>query len=522
LEHFNKTSEKLFPEVLYMNNFILIILLIILLLKFLVKPFPLQEGMTPDDKKHYAKRLELMKKAAYGKIQMKDGKVVEKKQNLDGIKSSLFMKAKEESEQAMLSEDEKKEIAGVASTLWMKVKKETEPSWQEEEGMKQFLEALKTPGVEVPSPGGDMSAAFQKLIDKGPPPPRGPPLEYNDKQWDKGGKGPGKDGAAGPGNAWTPPANPTAKEIEKGHMHRMVWACAHSAKDLKKKVKLTLKAHKKWGQRLQGPSIAVMIWPGLDAACMIPVPCFAGTISAIAQCAATLLSWMDSRGWTWMSMASAEYNIVRHRMAVKRFSEWVKQRKKFGCWEKKTDTRKPFPDMWNVFRKAIPPKIDTGKQPAKVAPRYITSADTEKIDMLMPMAMAAAVIAKTVVGIAHKATIVAIIVNKIAVAAFPVMPAAKALVIAATVCWTAADKSCEIAKQITFDLAHEVLKFERSRIAACSMPGMMAVDPRSIMYGMKIKKVPPFLKIGDDLTGKGHKEEPDEKGSFTAPPWMSL
>ena len=479
-------------------------------------------GMTEDDQKYYKKRLEFMKRAAYGKIKVKDGKEIKEKPNLEGIKSSLFMKAKQESEQAMLSEGEKKELAGVASTLWMKMKKDKPPSWQEEEGMKQFLEALNTPGVEVPAPGGDMSAAFQKVLDKGPPPPRGPPLEYNDKQWDKGGDGPGKDGAAGPGNAWTPPNNPTAKEIEKGHFHRLTWHAAHSAKDLKRKTKLTVKAHEKWERRLGGPTNAVIAWPGLDAACAVPVPCFAGTIAAIAQCAATLLTWMNPRGWAWTSMAAAEYNTVRHRMIVKRFSEWVKQRKKFGCWEKKTDTRKPYPDPWNVWRKALPPKIDTGKQPAKDAPRYITSSDTERIDELMPIAMAASIIAKTTVGIAHKATIVAIIVNKIAVAAFPVMPAARALVTAAKIAWIAADKSCEKAKLITFDLAHEGIKFERGRIAACSLPGTMAADPRQIMYGMSIKPVPDFIKIGGPLTGEGHPEKPDEKGSITAPPYQSL
>ena len=507
-----------------MNNYILVILLIIILFctcSSYREGMDVDYGMTKDDKEYYMKRLKFMKKAAYGKIKVKDGKEVPP--DLDGVKSNLFMKAKEETEQKMLSEGEKKELAGVASTLWMKVKKDKDPSWQEEEGMKQFLEALNTPGVDVPAAGGDMSAAFQKLIDKGPPPPRGPPLEYNDKQWDKHRGGPGKDGATAPGNSWTPPANPTAKEIEKGHMHRVTWHAAHSAKDLKKKTKLTVKAHEKWETRLGGPTNAVIAWPALDSACAVPIPCFAGTIAAIAQCAATLLAWMNPRGWSWTSMAAAEYNIVRHRMVVKRFSEWVKQRKKFGCWEKKTDTRKPYPMSENVWRKAIPPKIDTGKQQQPGdAPRYISSSDTERIDQLMPIAMAASFIAKTVVGIAHKATIVAIVVNKIAVAAFPVMPAARALVTAAKIAWIAADKSCEKAKLITFDLAHEVLKFERLRIAACSLPGTMASDPRQIMYGMSIKPVPPFLRDGDDLTGEGHPEKPDEKGSFTAAPYQSL
>lgn len=506
-----------------MNNILIILLIIIIICSIFSKNNKIETfdyGMSEDDKEYFMKRLDYMKKVAYGQIKVKGGKEV--KEDMDGVKSDLFMKAAEETEQGMLKEDEKKKLAGVASSLWMKIKKEKKPTWQEAEGMKQFLTALKTPGVEIPAPGGDMSAAFQKVIDKGPPPPRGPPLEYNDRQWNKWRGGPGKDGAVGPGNSWVPAANPTAKEIEKGHLHRLTWYAAHSARDLKKKVKLTEIAHKTWGNQLVGAAQSVIAWPALDAACAIPVPCFAGTISAIAQCAGTLLRWMEPRGYSWMSMAAAEYNIVRHRMIVKRFSEWVKQKKKFGCWEKKTDTRKPYPSQENIFRRAIPPKIDTGKQKSDDAPRYITSADTERIDELVPMAMTASFVAKTVVGVAHKATIVAIVVNKIAVAAFPVMPAARALVTAATAAWTAADKACEKAKLITFDLAHEVLKFEKSRIAACSLPGIKAVDPRMISYGMTIKPVPPLLKIGGPLVGKGHKEKPDEKGNFVSPPYQSL
>ena len=106
--------------------------------------------------------------------------------NDDGIQSDLFMKAKEEP--TMMNETQKQKLSGVTSSLWMKVKEdkknkgEDPPNLQEEEGVKQFLEALDTPGVDVP---GDTSTDFQKLIDKGPV-SRGPPLQYNDDMWNAG------------------------------------------------------------------------------------------------------------------------------------------------------------------------------------------------------------------------------------------------------------------------------------------------------------------------------------------------
>ena len=81
----------------------------------------------------------------------------------------------------------------------------------------------------------------------------------------------------------------------------------------------------------------------------------------------------------------------------------------------------------------------------------------------MPQAMTLAFIAKTAVGIAHKATMVAIVSNMISVAAFPVKPATYALITAAESLWKVADKACDKAKDKTFDLAHEAIKFERSK-----------------------------------------------------------
>jgi hypothetical protein len=420
---------------------------------------------------------------------------------------------------AKLTEKEKKEMAGSASDLWAQVKKdrlrkgEGEPNEIEEEAMKKFLTALKTPGTEIAAPGGNTEDAWKEIIKKGPPPPLGPPLEYNDKKWNKGGPGPGKDGAEGPGNAWVPEGNPENNQIERGHFAKLAWDCAHAVDDLKRKVKLNVKAHKKWKIRCSPANIAVLIAPAVDAACAVPIPCMAGTITAIAQCAATMGIWFDARGWTWICMTASEFNISRHRLLVQRFVEWVEQKKKFGCWNKKTDTKNPYPDIANVFRKVPPTKIDKVKANQKEKPRYITGVDTPKIDILMPQAMTLAFIAKTAVGIAHKATMIAIVSNIISVAAFPVKPATYALIGAAGALWKVADVICDKAKDMTFDLVHEVIKFERSRVVACSLPGTKAIDPRMVLSMMAIKPVPKWLKMGDSLRGKGHKPEIDEIGS---------
>jgi hypothetical protein len=441
------------------------------------------------------------------------------REGYQGIDSNLMAKAKKTAEGGKLTEKQKKEMAGVASNLWAQVKEkrikqgEGEPSQIEEEAMQKFLKALNTPGTDIAAPGGDTEKQWKLLLKIGPPPPMGPPLEYNDDKWDVGGPGPGKDGALGPGNAWVPPANPENKQIERGHFAKLAYDCAYAVDDLKRKVKKNVIAHTKWKTQANVANIAVLTAPAIDAACAVPVPCFAGTIKAIAQCAATFGQWFEPRGWTWMCMAAAEFNISRHRLLVKRFVEWVNQRKKFGCWNKKIDTRQPYPDDWNVFRKVPPPRIDKAKANQKELPRYISGADTEKIDILMPQAMTLAFIAKTAVGIAHKATMVAIVSNMISVAAFPVKPATYALICAAEALWKVADKACGKAKDMTFDLAHEAIKFERSRVAACSLPGRKANDPRMTKYLMNIKPVPKWLKLGDSLRGKGHKPEKDETGS---------
>ena len=141
--------------------------------------------------------------------------------------------------------------------LWAQVKEkrikqgEGEPSQIEEEAMQKFLKALNTPGTEIAAPGGDTETQWKLLLKIGPPPPMGPPLEYNDDKWDVGGPGPGKDGAEGPGNAWVPPKNPEKKQIERGHFAKLAYDCAYAVDDLKRKVKLNVKAHKKWKIQVQ-------------------------------------------------------------------------------------------------------------------------------------------------------------------------------------------------------------------------------------------------------------------------------
>ena len=82
-----------------MNNYILIILLIIILyfsqkyFQRFEEPFDRNYGMSNDDIKYYMKRLEFMKKVAYGQVKVKDGKEV--KGTIGGVKSDLFMKAAE-------------------------------------------------------------------------------------------------------------------------------------------------------------------------------------------------------------------------------------------------------------------------------------------------------------------------------------------------------------------------------------------------------------------------------------------
>ena len=96
--------------------------------------------------------------------------------------------------------------------------------------------------------------------------------------------------------------------------------------------------------------------------------------------------------------------------------------------------------------------------------------------------------------------------------AFPVKPATFALITAAEGIWRTADKICDKAKDITFDLTHEVIQFERARIAACSLPGIKASDKRMMEYIKEMNTVPIWLKLGDFWRGKGHKPlsyEPD-------------
>ena len=105
------------------------------------------------------------------------------------------------------------------------------------------------------------------------------------------------------------------------------------------------------------------------------------------------------------------------------------------------------------LEKFLQHEIDKVKANQKEKPRYITGVDTPKIDILMPQAMTLAFIAKTAVGIAHKATMIAIVSNIISVAAFPVKPATYALIGAAGALWKVADKAiCDKAKDMTFDL----------------------------------------------------------------------
>lgn len=210
--------------------------------------------------------------------------------------------------------------------------------------MKKFLEKLSAPGVDIPAPGGDTKGPWTKVIAKGPKKARSLPMEYTDK------RSVARGGGAGPGNAWTPPQNPLTKTIERGHFFKLVWQCAYAFDDLKRKCKHNVESHTKWQARFSGVNDVVLAQPAVDTACCCPVPCMAGTIAAIASCASLAGSWFDPRGVTWMCMAAATYNVSKHRIMVKRFEDWVSQKKKFGCWEKKTDTRMPYPESENVLR----------------------------------------------------------------------------------------------------------------------------------------------------------------------------
>ena len=303
-----------------------------------------------------------------------------------------------------------------------------------------------------------------------------------------------------PGTAWgsgtsIPLLNPLRGE--NGIFFKLCWEASKSANTFKIKTTESRKAHEQWDNKFPSAVQKILAAPGKDAACCCPAPCFAGTIDAIATAASTGGSWVPPQTKGQFAVPAAAINVTKHQLIVGRLSMWLSEREQFLCPPKKTKRDDPNPS--NYWRKVPEPKVDFNFHRK---PKYILAAKIDKIKIPVPQAMILATKAQTAVITAMGATMAAVSSNMISQAAFPVIPATAALVKAAHMAWKIAEKAVELSKQKTFDLAHEALKFERSRIAACSLPGTSATSSSSFVQN--IQKVPNFLAFNGPKRGKGH------------------
>ena len=171
--------------------------------------------------------------------------------------------------------------------------------------------------------------------------------------------------------------------------------------------------------------------------------------------------------------------------------------KKFLCPKKRRWTKVPKPKI--------------SKKPYQT--RFSSGTDIEKIQSLTTKAMVAASAAAASIAPALALTQAAVAANIASMAAFPLEPAANTAINVAKMAWKQVEKLTEKSKQITFDLAHEALMFERGRIASCAMPLDGNVSRRKMFtdmhkYGKKLTERPSFIRLNDTKRGPGHKKHP--------------
>jgi hypothetical protein len=292
-------------------------------------------------------------------------------------------------------------------------------------------------------------------------------------------------------DAWVPKDTTMG---ERGVFFQKCWNAAHTANNLMKQVTRCVGAHEKWANSHKSANSSAIRALPTDATCLVPVPAFCGTIPAVTACAATGGSFVIPQKESIMTLPFVIKNIATHVLVQKRLIIWKSiERTQFRCPRKERNWKK------------IPrPKIDYNFQKT---PRYTTKANINGIIALSAQANAAAIAIQPFVIAAQTATGVAMAANMASMAAFPLEPATFVAINLATKLWKIAKKMTEKAKQLTFDLTHEALTFERGRIASCNMPVIDATkyDIKNLhSYGAKLKDVPEFLKFDDNKRGPGH------------------